>query len=237
MVDENLILFLQTFIQTFIQLCVEEVLKWFEKTREEKKKQKENKSNPRMISLYSDMFDYFKEFFENLQSVNGWVKSEEWKVLLWLKDADLDNWTLSVETLEKMMNDKNSPINFHLENYMRNWDYVDVIDKWKIKLDAYGNILKECIDKYLDNNWENNGNQYREKLKKERELFDEYLSDNLIELKKVYVDIIIGLLYPWIKEQDKRYIMYEVVDRLDFEKYMPIIKDFLDKIDNRVLVK
>ena len=231
MADENLIF--QTFIQTFIQLCVEKVYKGFEKKREEKKKQEEKEDNPRMISLYSDIFEYFKEFMQELQSVNGWIKSDEWKILLGIEDKDLDNWELSVETLEKMMNDSNSPINFHLENYMKNWDFVDVINKWKIKLDAYGDSFKECIDDYIDNKWENK----RDKLKKERELFNEYLSDNLIELKKAYIDIIIWLLYPWINEQDKKYVMYEVIDRLDFEKYIPIIYKFLDKIDDRVLSK
>ena len=73
------------------------------------------------------------------------------------------------------------------------------------------------------------------KAKKERKLFDKYILDNLLELKKAYIDLMVTILHPEFNQQQRRYIINEMVNKIDFEKYIPAIKKFLNNIDNRII--
>ena len=171
-------------------------------------------------SLEQDILEYFKEFYKEIKELdkksNNKAKKKLWELS--------DKWDYSLENFDDKFMKK------YFDKYMKKWDYRKVFNDFEIKMNSYWSAVKECIENYWKNDWK--------KLKKERKLFDSFLDKNVSELKRWYIDFLMFSLFNDMLSSDTREkIINQNISLLDFEKYIPAIRKFLDKIDNRVLVK
>ena len=171
-------------------------------------------------SLEQDILEYFKEFYKEIKELdkksNNKAKKKLWELS--------DKWDYSLENFDDKFMKK------YFDKYKKKWDYKKVFNDFEIKMNSYWSAVKECIENYWKNDWK--------KLKKERKLFDSFLDKNVSELKRWYIDFLMFSLFNDMLSSDTREkIINQNISLLDFEKYIPAIRKFLDKIDNRVLVK
>ena len=171
-------------------------------------------------SLEQDILEYFKEFYKEIKELdkksNNKAKKKLWELS--------DKWDYSLENFDDKFMKK------YFDKYKKKWDYKKVFNDFEIKMNSYWSAVKECIENYWKNDWK--------KLKKERKLFDSFLDKNVSELKRWYIDFLMFFLFNDMLSSDTREkIINQNISLLDFEKYIPAIRKFLDKIDNRVLVK
>lgn len=171
-------------------------------------------------SLEQDILEYFKEFYKEIKELdkksNNKAKKKLWELS--------DKWDYSLENFDDKFMKK------YFDKYKKKWDYKKVFNDFEIKMNSYWSAVKECIENYWKNDWK--------KLKKERKLFDSFLDKNVSELKRWYIDFLMFSLFNDMLSSDTREkIINQNISLLDFEKYIPAIHKFLDKIDNRVLVK
>ncbi len=171
-------------------------------------------------SLEQDILEYFKEFYKEIKELdkksNNKAKKKLWELS--------DKWDYSLENFDDKFMKK------YFDKYKKKWDYKKVFNDFEIKMNSYWSAVKECIENYWKIDWK--------KLKKERKLFDSFLDKNVSELKRWYIDFLMFSLFNDMLSSDTREkIINQNISLLDFEKYIPAIRKFLDKIDNRVLVK
>ena len=171
-------------------------------------------------SLEQDILEYFKEFYKEIKELdkksNNKAKKKLWELS--------DKWEYSLENFDDKFMKK------YFDKYKKKWDYKKVFNDFEIKMNSYWSAVKECIENYWKIDWK--------KLKKERKLFDSFLDKNVSELKRWYIDFLMFSLFNDMLSSDTREkIINQNISLLDFEKYIPAIRKFLDKIDNRVLVK
>lgn len=185
-----------------------------------------NKTDWQKESLKSDFIVIFNEFLEELKEIAPkWEPPKEVKILIWeqykiLQDADIEkDW---LEYKEWNM------LEFWFENYLKDWDYRKVFWEAKIKLLSYFNAIKNCIKNYWDD-------KYYPSLRKERKLLNEFVEKNLKSLKEAFVDFMISIISPNLSKNDRKYVIYEIVDKLNIEAYLPIFNKFFDKIDTRLI--
>lgn len=198
----------------FLKLIKNQVLRYFGKTRD-----------PKIKSLIRDIIKYFDNFCKELQAFTKWTPNQECKILLWLKKDSY--WKMSFKNLLMLANDKSNPLFVWIDNYKKNWEYRELFNDCSVKLRAYWSVLKQCFDDY----WIK---KHEEDLKRERELLDEFFTDNLTELEKWYVDFITATYYPSLTNKEKKIVVDSLYKKQEFKKYIPIIKRFLDKLDKRI---
>lgn len=178
-------------------------------------------------SLVEDIKSNYNELKHDLFSWNPEIKNEEIKTLLGKAYDKVKLENPEISDLRTMVKTKNLFTTW-LSEYLRKWDYAKLLNWLKIKFNSYLSVLVECAKNYRAD-WNEN------KLKKERNLFDNYIFDNLSELKKAYVDVMVTILHPEFNQQQRRYIINETINKIDFEKYIPAVQKFLNNIDGRVI--
>ena len=178
-------------------------------------------------SLVEDIKSNYNELKHDLFQWNPEVKNEEIKTLLGEAYDKVKLEDPEISDLRTMVKTKNLFTTW-LSEYMRKWDYAKLLNWLKIKFNSYLSVLVECARNYRAD-WNEN------KLKKERNLFDNYIVDNLLELKKAYIDLMITILHPEFNQQQRWYIINETINKIDFEKYIPAVQKFLNNIDGRVI--
>lgn len=178
-------------------------------------------------SLVEDIKTNYNELKHDLFSWNLEIKNEEIKTLLGEAYDKVKLEDPEISDLRTMVKTKNLFTTW-LSEYLRKWDYAKLLNWLKIKFNSYLSVLVECAKNYRAD-WNEN------KLKKERNLFDNYIFDNLSELKKAYVDVMVTILHPEFNQQQRRYIINETINKIDFEKYIPAVQKFLNNIDGRVI--
>ena len=205
---------------------IEIIIKWF-KWLKDKFFPKINRQNE---SLQQDIVKYFKEFYLELTLTDKKEQNNNWKEILWNTYDELKRMdALITKDFEKKEFSRDQ-FEKAFKNYMKEWEYGKLFNNAYIKMNSYWSTIKECIENYWNNDWK--------KLMKERKIFDEFLDENLKKIKEWYIDFILSWLFPKrLDSNSRKDIINKSVDKLDFEKYIPIIKKFLDKIDNRILVK
>ena len=177
-------------------------------------------------SLVEDIKDNYNELKQELFSWSPETKNEDVKTLLGETYDKVKLMNPEISDIKTMVKTKNL-FTAWLSEYMKKWDYAKLLNWLKFKFNSYLSVLLECARDYW--NWD------EKKLKKERKLFDKYILDNLLELKKAYIDLMVTILHPEFNQQQRRYIINEMVNKIDFEKYIPAIKKFLNNIDNRII--
>ncbi len=181
--------------------------------------------DPKKMSLIRDIIVYFDDFSNKLQSFTNWSPSKEWKILLWIPEDN--DWKMSFENLLTLMNDKSNPLLVWIDNYKENWEYRDLFSDCFLKLSAYWSVLKECFDDY----WIK---KHTKELKRERWLLNDFFSENIIELKKAYVDFMVATYYPSLTDEERKFVIDNLYEKQNFEQYIPVINEFLDKLDKRL---
>lgn len=176
-------------------------------------------------SLLADLLKYYEELKNDLFEGNE-PKTIETKTLLWEVYSKIQKDKPSIKDV-KTIAKTNNIFKFWLKEYLKNGEYSELLEGLKIKFYSYIGVLVECIKDY----WEWN----ERKLRKERRLFDEYFIDNLLELKKAYIDLMISILHPEFDDQQRIDTIDKIVDKINFEKYIPIVQKFLNKVDDRVI--
>ena len=176
-------------------------------------------------SLLADLLRYYEELKNDLFEGNE-AKTIETKTLLWEAYDKIQKEKTSIKNIKSIKKTDNI-FKFWLRNYMKKWEYSELLEWLKIKFYSYIGVLVECIKNY----WEWN----EKMLRKERKLFDEYFIDNLLELKKAYIDLMISILHPEFDDQQRIDTIDKIVDKINFEKYIPIVQKFLNKVDDRVI--
>lgn len=176
-------------------------------------------------SLLADLLRYYEELKNDLFEGNE-AKTIETKTLLWEAYDKIQKEKTSIKNIKSIKKTDNI-FKFWLRNYMKKWEYSELLEWLKIKFYSYIGVLVECIKNY----WEWNERM----LRKERKLFDEYFIDNLLELKKAYIDLMISILHPEFDDQQRIDTIDKIVDKINFEKYIPIVQKFLNKVDDRVI--
>ena len=177
-------------------------------------------------SLVEDIKDNYNDLKQELFPWIPETENEDVKTLLGETYDKVKLENPEISDIKTMVKTKNLFTTW-LSEYMKKWDYARLLNWLKIKFNSYLSVLIECARDYW--NWD------EKKLKKERKLFDKYILDNLLELKKAYIDFMVTILHPEFNQQQRRYIINEMVNKIDFEKYIPAIKKFLNNIDNRIL--
>lgn len=178
-------------------------------------------------SLVEDIKSNYNELKHDLFQWDSEVKNEKIKTLLGEAYDKVKLENPEISDLRTMVKTKNLFTTW-LSEYMRKWDYAKLLNWLKIKFNSYLSVLVECARNYRAD-WNEN------KLKKERNLFDNYIVDNLLELKKAYIDLMITILHPEFNQQQRWYIINETINKIDFEKYIPAVQKFLNNIDSRVI--
>lgn len=177
-------------------------------------------------SLKSDFVTYFNDFLVDLKEVAPkWEPPEYVKMIAWdqykiLKETNIDEWDLE--------NQDENILEFWFKNYLKDWEYKRVFWEAKIKLLSYFDAIKNCIKNYWDE-------KYYSNLRKERKLLNEYIEENLKTLKEGFIDFMISITYPNLSVHDRKYLIYETVDRTNIETYLPLIRKLFDKIDKRLI--
>ena len=195
------------------------------------KETKENKlSQAELQSLRTDFIKYFNELLIDL-SLKDKKLWEGWQILIW-KNVYQELWQnwLNVNNVEFISNNltDSNPIVAWLKNYLEYWNYKNFFNDFKDKMNAYWNSIGLCAMNCVENN--------KNKLKLNRAALDEFVSENIENFKILYADFMLSISNPWASQEEKE-ILFKNKDLFLFEEYIPSIKKYFDKMENRVCVE
>lgn len=190
--------------------------------------QKNRLSEAEIESLRSDFVRYFNELLSDL-SLRENKLWEGWQILIWkntyqafqAENLDINN----IVYVSNNLTDSNATVTW-INNYLVYWEYKNLLNDLKSHMNAYSNTVWLCIKEYSDAN--------RNKLKRERLALDEFVSENIDELKTIFIDFMISISNPWLPQAEREELLKNK-DIFPLEKYVPSVRKFFDKIDNRVL--
>ena len=194
------------------------IMKWIKKLLKKYK-------DPVKQSLINDIISIFDDFCKDLQSFLPWNISNESKILLWMSKNN--NLEMSFHNLFAIIGNSSNPFLVWIDNYKESGKYKDLFSNCFLKLSAYWSILKLAFENY----WINN---YSKELKRERKILKEFITKNIIDLTKSYVDFMVSTYYPSLSEDEKNFIVKKLYRKQNFKQYFPIIKKFLNKLEKRI---
>jgi len=190
---------------------------------------KENKlSQAELQCLRTDFIKYFNELLSDL-----WLREnklwEGWQILIWKNIYQaFQSWDLDINNIAYVSNnldDSNATVTW-INNYLVYWEYKNLLNDLKSHMNAYSNTVWLCVKEYSEAN--------RNKLKRERLALDKFVSENIDELKTIFIDFMISISNPWLPQEEREELLKNK-DIFPLEKYVPSVRKFFDKIDNRVL--
>ena len=194
------------------------------------KETKENKlSQAELQSLRTDFIKYFNELLSDL-SLKENKLWEGWQILIWknVYQELWQNWlnVNNVEFISNNLTDSNPTVTW-LKNYLEYWNYKDLLNDLKDKMNAYSNAIGLCAIDCSEIN--------KNKLKTNRNALDGFVSENIENFKLLYADFLVSICNPWASQEEKE-IVFKNKDLFLLEEYIPSIKKYFDKMENRVCV-